>query len=451
MPYLVMCKDSKDYKVFRFSSAVTIGRARNNSIVLNNLEISRYHAYIEQEQGRYILIDRSRNGTFVDNEKIEKCPLSHGIAFRILDYLFAFVEDSKAESIDEKGLGEQEISVWDKDDQGVETLVPLSKEPDEKTALKSRLLEEGTVVESEKMVALYNDLLAVARINVPVLIIGEAGTGKEHVAHALHNFSKGTGDFVPLNCSSIPEGIFESELFGSVKGAFHNAADKPGKLELANGGTIFLDEIGDMSLSLQPKLLRFIEDKMVTRLGDTKVRELDVRVIAATNQDLRIMMEEKTFRADFYHRLACIKLRVPPLRERKEDIQPLIDFFLSSFSDKYDWKTSRISDNAIKMLMEYAWPGNIRELRNLFLGVSVHVQGKTIYPKDLAAASEEIQRIERQPSRSFPSAEDIEKRHIVDALERTGWNKAQASKLLGISRDTLYRKVRKYKISLELS
>jgi DNA-binding NtrC family response regulator len=454
MPYLIMCKDSKDYRVFRFSNVVKIGRAESNDIVLNDLNdlaISRHHAYIEQREGRDILFDQSANGTFVDDERIERYPLSHGTVFRVLDYLFTYVEDSAAESIDQKAGDGQELSIKDQDSQAVETLVPIGDkrgdEADEKTALKNRLLQEGIIVESEKMVALYQDVQAVAGINVPVLILGEPGTGKEHVARALHNFSKVSGGFVPLNCSSVPEGIFESELFGSVRGAFHNATNKPGKLELANGGTIFLDEIGDMSLSLQPKLLRFIEDKKITRLGDTKIRKLAVRVVAATNQDLKTMMQEKTFREDFYHRLACIKLKIPPLRERKEDILPLTEFFLSKFSNEHNWRVPRISDNGMKMLMEYHWPGNIRELRNVLFNVLVHVRGKTIYPRDFAVASEEMRAIATQSTKSLISMNDMQKRHIIDALERAGWNKAKASKLLGISRDTLYRKLQKYRIS----
>ena len=456
MPYLIMCKDSQDYRVFRFSSLARIGRAESNDIVLNDLNdlaISRHHAFIEQREGSYILFDESANGTFVDDERIETCTLSHGTVFRILNYLFTYVDDSAAESIEQKAGDSHEISVNDQDSQAVETLVPIGDkrgdEADEKRALKNRLLQEGIIVESAKMVALYQDVQAVARINVPVLILGEPGTGKEHVARSLHDFSKASGSFVPLNCSSVPEGIFESELFGSVKGAFHDATNKPGKLELANGGTIFLDEIGDMGLSLQPKLLRFIEDKEITRLGDTKTRKLAVRVVAATNQDLKTMMQERTFRGDLYHRLACIRLIIPPLRERQEDILPLTDFFLSKFSNEHNWKIPRISDNGLRMLTAHHWPGNIRELKNVLFNVLVHVRGKTIHPHDLAAVSEEMREIAAGSAKSLVSMNDMQKRHIIEALEQTGWNKAKASKLLGISRDTLYRKLQKYKISSE--
>jgi transcriptional regulator with PAS, ATPase and Fis domain len=451
MPYLIMSKDCKGYRVVRFSDSVTIGRAEENDIVLNDtmdMSVSRHHAYIEQVGDRHILRDQSKNGTFVDDERIEKFPLSHGVTFQIMGYLFTFIDDTAAEQVTPRagrpggGLSEEET--------GIETLVPRGEETDrdraEKEAIKGRLLQEGIVVDSEKMVRLYRDVHAVAGINVPLLILGEPGSGKEHIAHAIHNESKAKGNFIALNCSSIPEGLFESELFGSVKGAFNSAVDKPGKLELADRGTIFLDEIGDMSLSLQPKLLRFIEDHEITRLGDTKTRKVTVRVVAATNQDLKVMMERNTFRQDFYQRLACIKLEVPPLRERKEEIEPLAEFFLSRFSKEQGLEMPSLSASAVKLLADYHWPGNIRELRNVLLGAMVQVGGKTIYPRHLCAVSEELRAVSKRPAKPVLTMEEIEKQHIWTALTQVNWNKTEASRLLGISRDTLYKKLAKYKI-----
>ncbi len=452
MPYLIMSKDSKGYRVFRFSNALKMGRADSNDVVLNDeddLAISRHHAYIEQIDSSHVLHDRSKNGTFVDRSPIDWWRLSHGTVFRIENYHFTFVDDSAAESIAQK-IGDLGFAVED-EDPGVETLVPVGRglagEPDEDTELKNRLFSEGIVVQNKNMFDLYRDVQAIAGINVPVLIVGEPGTGKEHVAHALHNYSKATGNLIALNCSSIPEGLFESELFGCVKGAFNNATDKPGKLELAKNGTIFLDEIGDMNLSLQPKLLRFIEDKKVTRLGDTKTTEINLRVLAATNQDLNAMMKRGAFREDFYQRLACIKLEVPPLRKRKDDIPHLAEFLLSRFSKKYHWKTPRISANAMKMLIQYDWPGNVRQLKNILLSALVHVRGKTIFPRDLSAVSEELQAMGIRPGKAFLSLEDMERRHLVEALEQADFNKTEAARLLGISRDTLYKKIKKYKVA----
>ncbi len=450
MPNLIMSRELKGYKVFKFSDVVKIGRNETNDIILNDPNddaISRYHAHIEQVDDKYILYDRSTNGTTVNNEIIQEHPLSHGISFQIIDYDFTFIDDSATKTIDS---AQQELSENFDIELNESTTTSLRKPADDsekKRALRDRLRKQGIIVESEKMIALYQDIQEVARINVPVLILGEPGTGKEKVAGTVHNFSNVKGEFVPLNCSSIPEGIFESELFGSVRGAFNQAIDKPGKIELADNGTIFLDEVGDMNMSIQPKLLRFLEDKQVTRLGDTKVKKIDVRFVAATNQDLTGMMKEKTFREDLYQRLACIKLKIPPLRERVEDILPLTEFFLERFSEEHNLKKPRISKRAKKILMDYHWPGNIRELNNILLSVVVRNQGKTIYPENLNAASEEIQTTATKTTEPFRPIKYMEAQYVKEALERTGWNKADAAKLLGISRDTLYKKIQKYKIS----
>ncbi len=451
MPYLILNKDLKDYKVYRFLTDVSMGRSENNDIVMNDLEVSRHHAHIAHEDGSYILFDQSVNGTFVDNSRIERHYLSHGTVFKIRDYLLTFIDDSAAVSIDQKAAEKWETSSLENESAARDTLVTLVGDvfEDEGQILKDRLLREGIVVESDKMIRLYQDVQAIARINVPVLIVGEAGTGKEHIAHTLHNFSNAKGNFIPLNCSSIPEGLFESELFGSVKGAFSSAIDKPGKLELANGGTIFLDEIGDMGLSLQPKLLRFIEDRKVTRLGDNREKEVDSRVVAATNKDLMAMIKGDIFREDFYQRLACIKLETPPLRDRIKDIPPMVDYFISKFANDYNWKAPKISAKALKMLTEYHWPGNVRELKNVLLNVLVHTQGKSkiIYPKDVSAVSENMRVFKTKREKPLLSLEEIEKKHISEILGQVGWNKTEASKVLRISRDTLYKKMTKYGIS----
>ncbi len=449
MSYLLMSKNSTGYKVFPFFDTIKIGRGEDNDIVLNDKSdtaISRHHAYIEKKNGVYVLYDQSSNGTLVNDELIKEYSLTHQDSFQIIDYLFAFIDESATKSADQKISSRDGDAKTGFDDVATTIIKRPMSGTDEKIDIKKSLIKEGIVVESEKMLSLYQDVLAVAGINVPVLITGEPGTGKEKVALALHIFSKANGEFVPLNCSAIPEGIFESELFGCVKGAFHNAADKPGKLELADKGIIFFDEVGDMSLQLQPRLLRFLEDKKITRLGDTRVKNIDVRVVAATNQDLKIMMGEKKFRSDFYQRLACVKLEIPPLRERQDDILPLAEFFLSRFSEEHNLKVNRISKEAQNVLMEYHWPGNIRELGNALLSASVRNRGKIITPDSLFAASEELNVKKHDFVDEFLSIKDMEKIHITEALERTRWNKVDAAKLLGMSRDTLYKKIQKYKI-----
>ncbi len=306
--------------------------------------------------------------------------------------------------------------------------------------------DKDVIIRSDNMVRLYSDIKTISTINVPVLILGEPGTGKELVASALHDKSGRKGQYVTLNCSAIPEGIFESELFGSVRGAFHNAADRMGKIEQAHQGTLFLDEIGDMAQQLQPKLLRFLENQELTRLGDTKVRKLDVRIVAATNQNLKEMIQEKRFRADLFQRLSCFSLRIPQLRDRHDDIEPLTYFFLNKFSEEYGLPVSTISPKAIDILKRYQWPGNVRELRNTILRLTVYAQGTVITPEALLHLMDEAENTEFEKVSSFPSLEEMEKKHIKGALKYADWNISDASKMLGIARSTFYKKLKKYEI-----
>ena len=317
----------------------------------------------------------------------------------------------------------------------------------EREALKSRLAaQDETIVRSERMVKLYEDIRTIAGINVPVFIQGEAGSGKEHVAAALHAFSGRKGAYIPLNCSAIPEGIFESELFGSKKGAYHEATDKPGKLELAEGGTLFLDEVADMALLLQPKLLRFLENGEITRLGDTRSRRLDVRVVTATNRDVAAMIGANQFRDDLFQRLSCFTLKVPPLRERIEDIEPLTRYFLRKFSAEYNWQEPRITDGGLQLLTRYQWPGNVRQLRNVLLRLAVQSQGRPITEREILGLFEESGAMEPARIEVFPSLEEVEKQHIKAALERAGGNISDAAVLVGIARSTFYQKMKKYEI-----
>ena len=308
---------------------------------------------------------------------------------------------------------------------------------------------DKTVIHSEAMLRLYEDIKTIAPIGVPVLILGEAGTGKELVASALHNFSNRQGACLTLNCSAIPEGIFESELFGSVKGAYHNAVNKPGKLEMAHNGTIFLDEIGDMDLVLQPKLLRFLENSEITRLGDTRVKKLDVRIIAATNRNLEEKIRENTFREDLFQRLSCFILRVPPLRERQEDIEPLIRYFMARFSREYNRQLSTIAAPVIKALQSYSWPGNIRELRNTVLRLCVQTKGRTITMDDLARIGENFAGDSLCKVSPLPSLQKMEQKYIRQALDTAQGNISEAAKIAGIARSTFYEKMKKFQISAD--
>lgn len=315
--------------------------------------------------------------------------------------------------------------------------------------IKKMAKKEGIIVESDIMIQLYHDVMTFAAIDIPVFITGEAGSGKELVAKGLHLFSPRKGAFVALNCSAIPEGIFESELFGSVKGAFHNAGDKPGKLEMAHNGTFFLDEIGDMGLLLQPKLLRFIENKKNTRLGDTKSRTIEARVVAATNRDIESMIGRREFRNDLYQRLSCIQLHVPPLRERKEEIPVFVDFFLEECKQKHSLKTPKLLPSALEALCEHEWLGNVRELKNTILRLVVRHRGTSI---SKSAVRKEIQQsIGNKPppqTTGMMSIRNMEKQLITEVLLKTGYNISKASKILQIARSTLHDKMKRYKIRM---
>ena len=318
----------------------------------------------------------------------------------------------------------------------------------ERESLKGRLAaRDETIIRSDKMVKLYEDIRTIAPIGVPVFISGEAGSGKELVASALHAFSGRKGAYIPLNCAAIPETLFESELFGSRRGAFHEATDKPGKLELATGGTLFLDEVADMALTLQPKLLRFLENGEVTRLGDTRAKKLDVRVVTATNRDVAALIAANQFRDDLFQRLSCFTLRVPPLRERPEDIEPLTRYFLGRFAREYNWPEPRVADSALQALARFQWPGNVRQLRNVLLRLAVQAQGRQISEREVLAAADGPGGPEPARVALFPTLEEMERQHLRAALERAEGNISDAALLAGIARSTFYQKMKKYDIS----
>lgn len=451
MPHLILHTENIGHKIFRFMADIRIGRHPRSDILLAATEdrtISRCHAEIQRDEKGYILKDCSLNGTCVNNAMITSHRLQHGDRFQIAEYSFTFIEDAAVEPICRNGSEKYLHPAGTPPLGETEEVVRCDKVGDDfpDAELKSRLKRLGVIAEDEQMLALYRDIQTISRLNVPVLILGEPGTGKEKVAQALHEFSMAAGQFVAVNCSAIPEGIFESELFGSVKGAFSDAATKPGKLELADNGTLFLDEIGDMSLVCQPKLLRFLETRSISRLGETRTRQLNLRIVAATNQDLKTMIEVKTFRSDLFQRLTCVRLRIPPLRERKQDILPLAEFFIEGYARKYGLKPLKISKRAARMIETYFWPGNVRELANIMLNVCVRARSGAIGVDQLIAASEEMEAFGNGQNNGFPSLIEMEKSHIQRALEQAGDNKSRASEMLGISRDTLYKKIQKYKI-----
>ena len=296
----------------------------------------------------------------------------------------------------------------------------------------------------------------VAKTDASVLITGESGTGKEVFSRSIHEESERKGDFIPVNCSAIPSNLLESELFGYIEGAFTGAYKKgrPGKFELANGGTLFLDEIGDMPLLMQAKLLRVLQDGIVYRVGSSKPIKVDVRIIAATNKDLHKLMENGEFREDLYYRLNVVTISIPPLRERKEDIPELIKDFLLEFSKKNNKNNIYMTPDAMKILTDYHWKGNIRELKNTIERLVILSQDNEIGIKDIpieiinSTNVTSFIDLDREIPFDFKEAvEEFEKNIIINALEKTNGNKVQAAELLNIKRATLYYKLNLYNLT----
>jgi len=328
---------------------------------------------------------------------------------------------------------------------------------------------DGIIGTSPVLREVYKILEKVAPTDSTVLVTGESGTGKELLVRALHkNSRRHEKPFVPINCGAIPRELLESELFGHEKGAFtHAIRSRPGRFELADGGTIFLDEIGEMDLSLQVKILRALQEKEIERVGGTVTKHVDVRVVAATNRDLETEVAAGRFREDLFYRLNVIPLHLPPLRERGEDIMTLAAHFLEGFCSDKDRKTLCMSQQAKAMLMAYTWPGNVRELENFMERLSILCEGPQVTPLDLP---EKIQRDTGMPAQQpqapataapagfqWPVLQDlrdkglglkefldeVEERLLHEALKEASGVKNQAAELLGIKRTTLIEKLKK--------
>ena len=322
--------------------------------------------------------------------------------------------------------------------------------------LATRYRFDSIVGESHALRRVLEVVERVSAADSTVLITGESGTGKELVARAIHyNSPRRERLMVTVNCGAIPEELLESELFGHVRGAFtHAVSHREGRFALADGGTIFLDEIGDMSLNLQVKLLRVLQERSFEPVGSSKTQSVDVRVIAATNQDLPTLIAERRFREDLYYRLNVIPLEVPPLRQRREDIPALANHFLSSHSERNGSSVKGISPEAVATLCRHAWPGNVRELENLMERLVILRREGEIGIEDLppeylaapAGAGPEAQGLGPDGVHLKGATEALEARLIRSALERTAWNKNRAAQLLQVNRTTLLEKIKKYAI-----
>ncbi len=316
---------------------------------------------------------------------------------------------------------------------------------------------EGFIGKSHLMIEIFRKINKIAMVDSPVLVNGESGVGKEKVAHAIHDRGpRAEFEFVAVNCASIPETLLEAELFGFMKGSFTGAdKDSPGLFEVANHGTLFLDEIGEMPMSLQAKLLRVLQEGEIKPIGAKKSKKLNVRIISATHQNLRKMIDEKKFREDLYFRLNVIPLEIPPLRNRKEDMETLISYFLRKMNTRWGHAKTLDREGKIKLL-NHDWPGNIRELENTLERAYVLSDSPILLASDFdfsrrngesayAAAGGPLFHL--PPGANLPTLEQVESSYIREVLQRTS-SKDEASKVLGIGRKTLYRKERDHGLDL---
>jgi len=318
----------------------------------------------------------------------------------------------------------------------------------ENKLLKKDLTRKWRIVgNAQKMTHLLEQIELAAKSNSRVLILGESGAGKELVAHTLHEKStRANKSFIEMNCAAIPQELIESELFGHEKGSFTGAFErKKGKFELADEGTLFLDEVGDMSLSTQAKVLRVLETQEFQRVGGSRNIKVDVRIITATNKDLVEEVKKGNFREDLLYRLNVIPLVIPPLREKKEDIPALIEYFLEYFAVEYGQKPKKITPEAMKKLEEYEWPGNVRELRNVIERLVIMTPAQVITPKNIiigeSARSDYFSLSTLKDAREF-----FEKDFITKKLEENNWNISKTAEVLDIERSNLHRKIKAYEI-----
>ena len=310
---------------------------------------------------------------------------------------------------------------------------------------------ENLIGQAPAMLQMFDIIRQVAPSRASVLITGETGTGKELVAHAVHNLSprKG-GPFVAVHAAALPTTLLESELFGHEKGAFTGAVERrAGRFELADGGTIFLDEVGELEPAMQVKLLRVLEERKFERVGGNKTIEVDVRLVAATNRDLKKLVGEGKFRDDLYYRLSVVTVNLPPLRERRDDVPLLVAAFNRQYSEENNVPVREITQEAVNLLMAYDWPGNVRELRNAVEQMVVLARGDRLTVRDIPAAirsGADLTKIAVVRPGVTMTVEEAERQLIVQALKETGGNRTQAADKIGMSRRTLHRKLKRYRL-----
>jgi two-component system response regulator HydG len=407
---------------------------------------------VEQEPFDLILLDvrmKTMDGIEALNEIRKISPLIPVLIMTAYASVKTAVEALKAGAFDylTKPLDIEELKVL------IEKALELYHLREENLTLKERLGDRfdfsKIIGKSRKMRELFDTLSLVAPTDATILILGESGTGKELVANAIHHNSfRKSQPFIKISCSALPETLLESELFGHERGAFTGAiARREGRFQLAHRGTIFLDEVGEMSPTTQMKLLRVLQEKEFEPLGSVQTLKADVRVIAATNKDLTQEVKESRFREDLFYRLNVIPIHLPPLRERKEDIPDLANHFLSQYREKNKKEIKEFSPKALDLLIRYEWPGNIRELENCIERAVIVARGELIAPVDLPPSIQNLPAGKGDSEILFPagiSLQEAEKALILKTLEDAGGNRSRAAEILGINRRTLQMKLKEY-------
>ena len=420
----------------------TLGRAAGNTIVIDDPRISRHHLVVRvHEDGSYVLSDLgSSNGSFVNGRRVllpER--LRHGDEIKVGATTFRFNHPPSASA---------RPSPQD-DEYTIASTIQRSDE----------LVVVGTGPAMEDVFRLMKKAAASV---IPVLIEGETGTGKELVARAIHSASpRGAGSFVAVNCAAMPETLLESQLFGHRRGAFTGAdRDRAGLFEAANGGSIFLDEIGEMPLAMQAKFLRVLQEGEITPLGETRARPVDVRVISATNRNLTTEVEARRFRDDLYYRLAGFPIALPALRDRSEDIPVLAERFVTVAAHKHHKRVRGLTPEAIECLVSFEWPGNVRELQNeIHRAVVLAEDGEALSPEYLSprvrgasggADEVEVATADATPPTGGGELREVraafEAKHIAEVLRQQGGNVSRTAQVLGLSRMQLHRKIKEYNL-----
>jgi DNA-binding NtrC family response regulator len=430
-----------------------LGRSSTSTVVLDDASVSRRHALIRRDdRGDHVIIDLgSSNGTFVNGGRVNlPLVLQDGDELRLGDVKLTFASPSDAD----RAPPERELQF---------SSARATLDRDDAASSRVRLIGTGAA-----MGEVFRLMARAAASPIPVLVQGETGTGKELVARGIHeNSPRAHGPFIAINCSALPEGVLESELFGHRRGSFTGAVhDRPGLFEAAASGTLFLDEIGEMPLSTQPKLLRFLQDGEILRVGENRARRVDARVISATNRDLEREVAAERFRSDLYYRLSALVISLPPLRERREDIPLVAERVLAAAAARHRRRIRGITRPALAAMAHYDWPGNVRELENEIQRVVAlahdgdwvdvdqlsdrlrRTQGRA--PAAAASPPEPSIELTERAETGEPTGDlreamaSFERSRIADVLAQTGGNVSEAARVLGLSRGALHRKLKEH-------